>query len=282
MSVLIANDYSHQHPHHNDQSNSNITGNAAARTTNNSNDISDNSCAVRYNVQGVSTSIELIGNCWASLHLPSPIRVPEHWGVDKADCTAGILANIAGLEEGAEEKAEVGATLINTTTTASASASGSASASASGSERCTLTPLIHSSFSASSSSSSSHTKRLRLRPHNNAYIRVLGALFRNDKSMFVPTAELLAQWTLWDQVIESRNISSASYSNDDRDIESVDNHQQQQQQQRCMLSENEQQKHAQEDQGRNPQCMTALSSTTAAIVEPPTIYPKGADIGLYV
>lgn len=133
-------------------------------------------CSITYNVQGTGTYIALSGVCWTnSKH---PVRLPRGWVVRERACSPSIRTNIH------QEKEQESTSEVDT--------DGSV---------CTLEPAAVAAAAAGDT-----------RPHNNAYIRVLAALLRDDKSMFVPTAELLAQWKLWDQVIDSRSRTTETES----------------------------------------------------------------------
>lgn len=127
-------------------------------------------CEVNYNVQGVGgTHIALTGMCWESP--AAPIRVPSKWKLKETsvdgivDCDTQILPHV--VLEGKDKVRGV-----------------------EGSQQCLIVP--DDRFSTASE-------------HNNAYISIYDSLFSNDKSMFLVTEELLAQWNLWDSVLSEYN-----------------------------------------------------------------------------
>ena len=109
-------------------------------------------CRLTHHIQGGGfTGIRLEGHCWAQGEAAGaqyPISLPEHWEWKHGDCDPRIRARIRPQ------------TSLDRAPAADTSAA----------PHCTLTPDAS-----------------RLRSHGNAYIRVFGALLRNDRSMFIPT-----------------------------------------------------------------------------------------------
>ena len=119
-------------------------------------------CGVQYDVQGAGTAITLLGECWAGRLPGGAGPVRLPRGWVVGACDPRIRANVESSAPPTPDSSDSPG-------------------------RCTFAPGPGGDADS--------------RPHGNAYIRVLAALLRDDRSMFVQTEELLLQWRLWDSVL---------------------------------------------------------------------------------